>query len=136
MKLAVYFEGQFWVGVIEEQEGTRMKAVRYVFGPEPNEVEVLEFVQAKMMDLLNRSSGVLEATLCEERKINPKRQARQIAREMSMRGVSTQAQQTIQLELENRKKERKQVSRQRREEMQEMKWAIKVRKAKEKHRGR
>jgi len=55
---------------------------------------------------------------------------------MKAKGVSTFAQAAIQLEYEKRKKEKQVLSKARREELKEYKRAIKLKKAKEKHRGR
>lgn len=41
MILTVYYDGQFWVGVIEIQENGRLKAYHYVFGTEPSDTELL-----------------------------------------------------------------------------------------------
>lgn len=136
VRLTVYFEGQFWVGVVEEIGNGKVKACRYVFGSEPKDVEVWEFVNNKMLRFLDQVVQAAEANEEAERRINPKRMARLIAREMQKKGVSTQAQEALKLELESRKKERKQVSRVKREEIKEKKRAIKVQKAKQKRKGK
>ena len=48
VKLTVYFEDPFWVGVVEEQFGNHVKACRHVFGAEPKDAEVMEFVNTRM----------------------------------------------------------------------------------------
>jgi len=37
----IYFDGQFWVAVIEHHRGAESVAARHVFGPEPNNAELL-----------------------------------------------------------------------------------------------
>ncbi len=39
MKLTVYHDGQFWVGVVEEVVNGKLKAGRYLFGSEPKDQE-------------------------------------------------------------------------------------------------
>lgn len=136
MKLTVYFAGQFWVGVVEECRDGKVKAFRYVFGSEPKDAEIVEFVNHKMLRFLDQVVQTTEVQEKTERRINPKRMARLVAREMQNKGISSKAQEALKLELDHRKQERKQVSRLEREELKEKKHAIRVRKAKEKHRGK
>lgn len=39
----VYFDGQFWVGLLEILEDGHVRAARHVFGAEPSGAEVLAF---------------------------------------------------------------------------------------------
>ena len=71
-----------------------------------------------------------------KQKVNPKRLARQVAKEMRTTGVSTFAQEAMKLDLALRKKERKATNKKKDELLQEKKYLLKVQKAKEKHRGR
>ncbi|AYB37169.1 YjdF family protein [Brevibacillus laterosporus] len=136
MKLTVLYDGQFWVGVIEYEEKNKLKAARNLFGAEPKDAEILEFVQKDLRDLLDRAT--ISAVLAldkKERRINPKRMIREARKEMNNRGVSTKAEQAIQQDLEKRKKERKVLSKERKEEIATYKREVARRKAKEKHRG-
>ncbi|UJF31521.1 YjdF family protein [Paenibacillus hexagrammi] len=136
MKLTVFFEQPFWVGVVEEERNGRLRAVRYVFGSEPYDAEVLDFVNTKMTAWLERVQRSTEVAPLSERKLNPKRIARLAAKELERRGVSSAAQEALKLELEHRKKERKVVSREQREAAKEMKREMARLKAKAKHRGK
>ncbi len=136
MKLTVYHDGQFWVGVFEEIIEGRLKASRYVFGSEPKDEEILELINKNRIVLTDMSSQFVEVNELTERKINPKRLSREVAREMKKVGISTKAQQSLQLEREKFKTERKIISRQLKEELEEKKWQMKRQKLKEKHRGR
>jgi len=136
VKLTVFYDGQFWAGVVEEIVNGKLKAGRYLFGPEPKDQEVLEFVNKKLLGFMEGLSEQLSVETDQPRKLNPKRLARQIAREMKANGVSTFAQAALQLEYEKRKKEKQILSRARREEIKAYKREIKRLKAKEKHRGK
>jgi hypothetical protein len=136
MKLTVFFDGQFWVGVIEEENHGKIKASRVLFGSEPKDSEVLDFVKKELLDWINRSKQSVKVEKIVHRKINPKRMAREAAKEMRKTGVNTYAQQALQLEYEARKKEKKMISREKREAMKEYKREIARQKAKAKHRGR
>lgn len=136
MKLTVFFDGQFWVGVVEEVQAGRLKAVKHVFGPEPKDPEILDFIQTQLLDLTSRMSQEIATKAPHERRVNPKRLARQVANEIKGKGISSHAQEALKLEYEKKKKEKQTLSKQQKEEMQERKREIKRNKAKEKHRGR
>ncbi len=136
MKFTVYFNGQFWVGIVEEIHDGKLRAGRYVFGPEPRDQEVFEFVNRRLLDFINGLSEEVAIENHEVRKINPKRLARQISREIKTKGISTYAQAALQLEYEKRKKEKQILSRNRRKEIKEYKREVKLKKAKEKRHGR
>lgn len=134
MKLTVFYNGQFWVGIIEEIQGKRLYAKEFIFGSEPKEQEVLHFVQTRLLAVVEQlAKGVAIST--KRKKVNPKRLARQVAKEMKQRGLSTYAQQAIKEQYEARKEQRKKDWRQRRKERAAYIRARKVQKKKEKHRG-
>ncbi|WP_239618544.1 YjdF family protein [Cohnella mopanensis] len=136
MKLSVYYEGQFWVGVVEEEHEGKLKAGRYVFGAEPNDAEILDFIEKRILDLTSGLSQEIQTKHSDERRVNPKRLARRVAAEMKSNGVSSQAQEALKLEYDKRKKEKKTLSRLQKEEMKERKREIKSQQAKDKHRGK
>ncbi|MBB6694302.1 YjdF family protein [Cohnella xylanilytica] len=136
MKLTVYHDGQYWVGVAERSEGSKIKACRHIFGSEPADGEVMEFVQRRLLPLLEGTRHGVEGRAPDPKRVNPKRLAREVARVTRARGVSAYAQEAMKLELEERKKERQLLSRQRRDELREAKRQLKVKQAKEKRRGR
>ncbi|MFP3391739.1 YjdF family protein [Brevibacillus sp. SIMBA_040] len=136
MKLTVFFNGQYWVGVVELQEGKKLKASQFIFGSEPKDAEVMDFVHHQMLGLLSSSKEQVDIRTASEQKVNPKRLARQVAKEMRTTGVSTFAQEAMKLDLALRKKERKATNKKKDELLQEKKYLLKVQKAKEKHRGR
>lgn len=136
MKLTILFNGQFWEGVIEFNQDGCLKARRHIFGSEPKDSEVLDFVNHLAFKLLEQATASVEVSPVEEKKVNPKRLSREVAKEMSVRGISTKAQEAIQLELELQKKEKKVQSKAEKEQEKEQKRLIARQKAKEKHRGR
>jgi len=136
MKLTIYFDDQFWVGVVEELVDSKLKATRHVFGSEPHDSDVLWFVNNLMMDLLATSKPLP----CEARRkgqtVNPKRLARQVAKEMHSKGISTFSQEAIKENLKSRKLDKHIQSRLQRDELAERKREIATLKAKAKHRGK
>ncbi|MGG2089184.1 YjdF family protein [Priestia aryabhattai] len=137
MSLTIYHDGQFWVGIIEVVEGDKLKAFRYVFGAEPKDTEVLDFIYYRLLDVLNQSvhSG-LDVKRKSNKKVNPKRLQRQVAKERNKVGISTKAQEAMKQEYEEKKKSRKKKAKQYREELKEQKYLMKKLKAKARHKGK
>ncbi len=93
MKLTIYYDGQFYVGIIEVVQEGRLRAFRHMFGKEPKDVEVLDFVHHQLFQIVSRSEqeGIrIEAEA--KGKINPKRLQRQVSKEMKNAPISTKAQ--------------------------------------------
>jgi len=136
MKLTVFFEGQFWVGVVEDANNGKLRAYRHIFGAEPYDADVLEFVQHELLKRMECISQNVDIKVSHERRINPKRLARQAAEETAQRGISDKAKQALMNELDHRKKVRQVITREMREAEKDRKREIAVQKAKAKHRGR
>ncbi|MBD3919610.1 YjdF family protein [Paenibacillus sp. PR3] len=135
MKLTVMFDGQYWIGIVEEQNKGKLRAARHVFGSEPQDEEVLLFIERELLLLVSRLTQEVDVRKPTATKVNPKRLARQVASEVRSRGVSSYAQEALKLEYEKRKREKQAYSKQQREADESRKWALKKHKAKEKHRG-
>jgi hypothetical protein len=137
MSLTIYHDGQFWVGIIEVVEDGKLRAFRYVFGTEPKDTEILDFIYYKLLNIINQSvhSGIdVEGKL--DKKINPKRLQRQVAKQINKVGVSTKAQEAMKQEYEEKKKSKKKRAKQYREELKDQKYLMKKQKAKAKHKGK
>ncbi len=130
----VFFDDPFWVGVYERREANRLSACRVVFGAEPSEREVYEYLLANWGRL--RFSPPVRGERRREAAVNPKRRQREIARAMEKPAMGTRAQQALQLQREQGKTERKQRSRARAEMEKRRQFELKRQKRKEKHRGR
>ncbi|PAK43400.1 MULTISPECIES: YjdF family protein [Priestia] len=137
MSLTIYHDGQFWVGIIEVVEDGKLRAFRYVFGAEPKDTEILDFIYYKLLNIINQSvhSG-LDVKGKSNKKINPKRLQRQVAKEINKLGISTKAQEAMKQEYEEKKKSKKKRANQYREELKEQKYLMKKQKAKAKHKGK
>lgn len=133
-KLTVFFESPFWVGLYERQEGGRYEMSRIVFGAEPKDYEVLEFLLTNWNRL--RFSPSVEAAEPEERCVNPKRMQRMIQKQTQWEAtVGTKAQQALSLQREQGKLERRTRSREQREAEKERQFTLWEEKRREKHRG-
>ncbi|MCM3254856.1 YjdF family protein [Priestia aryabhattai] len=137
MSLTIYHDGQFWVGIIEVVEDGKLRAFRYVFGTEPKDTEILDFIYYKLLNIINQSvhSGI-DVEGKSDKKINPKRLQRQVAKQINKVGVSTKAQEAMKQEYEEMKKSKKKSAKQYREELKDQKYLMKKQKAKAKHKGK
>lgn len=131
--LTVFFDGQFYVGLLERRNRGEMNAARVVFGAEPSDAELLNWIISGYPGAVF-SPGVYaprEVKLAD----NPKRRQRQATRALE-RGISTRSQQALALAREAAAAERHERAKLRREEYAERQFAIKQAKRKARHRGR
>lgn len=133
IKLTVFFEDPFWVGIFEHSDTDGLRVARVVFGSEPKDYEVYEFILKRFQHI--QFSRPVENLETEVKKINPKRIQREVNRELGKTGIGTKAQQAIKLEQETRKVERKKFSKEYREKLENDKFLKKQEKKKEKKKG-
>ena len=133
IKLTVYFEEPFWVGVFEKIEGGKLSASKVTFGAEPKDYEVYAFILKHFHDL--RFSPAV-ATVVKEAKKNPKQMQRNIKKSLEKNVIGTKSQQALKLQHEQSKLERKVRTREQKREEAEHRFEMKQRQKKEKHRGR
>ncbi|MFN2745174.1 MULTISPECIES: YjdF family protein [Bacillus] len=137
MKLTIYHDGQFYVGIIEVVREGKLRAFRHMFGQEPKDKEVLEFVNHQLMRIIaDAEQEGIRIQAEPERKINPKRLQRQVAKEMKHARISTKAQEAIKQEQQAKKEKKKRLNKHRREQENMQKYRLKKQKAKAKHRGK
>lgn len=136
MRLTIYFESLYWIGLLEEERDGLLYVGRHIFGAEPSDAEVYDFVLGEMVALQARMTVGVPVDSSETRHINPKRMAREVRRELSQVGVVTRAQEAMRLQLEANKTEHKQQSRRERTALRDYKRMVAREKAKAKHRGR
>ena len=128
----VYFDGQFWVGVVERIDEGGLSAARVVFGAEPSDEEIFRFVLDKW-DTLRFSS---EVEVEQRKKLgNPKRRQREAAKAAAKAAPSTKAQQAISEMREQGKVVARKRSAAEKREAAAQKRALRLQKHKEKHRG-
>ncbi|HBG5342809.1 TPA: YjdF family protein [Clostridioides difficile] len=132
-KLTVLFENPFWIGVFERQDGKKYEACRVVFGAEPRDVEVYEFILERFFSL-DFSSIKLKKNVTKD-KIGYKRMQRKVKKEQEKETIGTKAQNALKLQYEERKQDKKNLSKDRKEEEKERLFNLKQEKRKAKHKG-
>ena len=53
IKLTVLFESPFWIGIFEKEQDGQYFVARTVFGAEPRDFEIFEFIINKISSILN-----------------------------------------------------------------------------------
>ncbi|MFK4565473.1 YjdF family protein [Enterococcus sp. UD-01] len=142
MKLTVYFDGTYWCGLVE-YEGLcgDYRATKYVFGTEPKNSEIEEFVHLKLQDVVDKNDQNLlhknsTANIeYKEKRVNPKKMQRKINKEKNKPVLSTKAQLSMQESREQSKIIRKKQARQDKELQKKKKFDLKQEKKKEKKKG-
>ncbi len=132
-KLTVYFEDPFWVGVFERHAEGELEVCRVVFGPEPRESQLHEFVLHEWNGL-RFSKGVREIQP-EIRKMNPKRLQKRIHKQTQETGIGTKSQQALKQQFEDNKQEKSDRKKFERSEIEERSFQLRRQKIKEKHKG-
>ncbi|MDF0529975.1 YjdF family protein [Tsukamurella sp. 8F] len=135
----VYFDGQFWVGLLEVTHDGELRTARHVFGSEPTAPELYEFAlhEYGRLSAVAHCSPPVDAGGAERpRRPNPKRLARQVAKETGRPPVSTAAQEAMRLAIESGATARKRESKIRREADGARRRELARAKAKARHRGR
>ena len=130
--LTVYHDGQFWVGLAEHVEDGRYGIARIVFGAEPSDEEILQFVVSKWEKLSLFGGKPTEASKPAR---NPKRRAREAAKALKQPAMSTKAQQAIVNQREAMKRESAHARSRRRADEAEARFEQRKLKRKQKHRG-
>jgi hypothetical protein len=132
----IFLEKGFWVGTFERTDKEGYAIAKHVFGAEPSDPEVYEFVMNHYHEL---KFGELKAVAIQIKRVNPKRAQREVRREMErikqLKKPSTFAQDYMREEIEKKKQEKKNISSAAKQARKNEQFAIKQQKKKEKHRG-
>ncbi len=130
--LSVFFDEPFYIGLFERIGGGKLTVAKVVFGAEPSDGEVYQWVLENYF-LLRFSpaiDGVKEVCIAA----NPKRRQRQAAQAGSAT-IGTRSQQAMQLAREEAKEARAVRSKAQREAEEERRFLLRTEKKKARHRG-
>jgi hypothetical protein len=134
--VTIYPERSLWMALFERTDIEGKAVARHVFGKEPSDAELYEFILEHFRNL--QFSLPRDFKLIVKRK-NPQRVQREVRREMEKAKTSSKkesfAQEAMRLELEERKKVRKATTKAEKEAQKDKKFAERQEKKKEKHRG-
>lgn len=151
-QFTLYFDGRFWVGVLEHHElrhggdaisrAITVWAARHVFGAEPSDVELYDFLLTHGGALIDRAA--VSPPVPASRPVgssmtprpNPKRTARQAAKEAARARPSTAAQAALAAAREESSARGARSRSWRRRQEADEAWARRRERAKRRHRGR
>ena len=131
--LTAYFEEPFWVGLWERREAGRYQACRTVFGGEPTDGEVYEYV-LRCWSALDFSPALPDEGRAD-RPVKAKRMRRQVRQDLARSGTGTKAQQALQKQREQNQAARRDRRRADREERRQAQYEQRKAKRREKRRG-
>lgn len=132
IRLTVFFEEPFWVGIFERLEDGRLSACKVTFGAEPKHYEIQEFI-LRRYDALKFSAAIAAAQ--KQTADHPKRRQRNAKKQIQGCGVGTKSQQALAAQREQQKTERRQLGKAEKEAERLRRLAIRQQKRREKHKG-
>jgi len=132
-RLTVFFEEPFWIGVFERISEGKLSVCKVTFGAEPKDGEIYEWMLQNWAQL---HFGPPLADARRPRAENPKRARRMARRSLAAQGVGTKAQQALALARGAGKQARTAARREQEQADRERRFALRVQRRKEKHRGR
>ena len=106
MKLTIFHDGQFFIGLVEYTKNKKSVLAKYTFGTEPDRETILKFIDKELLNLINKSKAISK-NKSSRKKINPKRLQRQVAKEQKKKVITTQSQKALKKEISNKKKKKK-----------------------------
>ena len=130
----VLFQPPFWVGIAERWEDAGYSAARVVFGPEPTDAQLYQWLEKEWHRL--RFSPAVEGERPAAERKNPKREQREAREATRARGASTRAQEALSRQREQEGLIRKREAKSRRERERQEKYLLRQQKKREKKRGR
>lgn len=130
----VLFQPPFWVGIAERWEEKGYSAARVVFGAEPTDAQLYQWLEREW-HRLNFSPAAEGERPVKERK-NPKRAQREARAATQAQGISTKAQEALSRQREQEGLIRKREAKSRRERERQEKYLLRQQKKREKKRGR
>lgn len=136
IKATIFFETRLWIGLFERTDKEGYAVAKHIFGSEPSDPEVYEFVLHHFQELKFGKSKEFQLQI---KRKNPKRIQREVRREMDRMKESAQpstlAQDYMREEIERKKKEKKRVSSAEKQARKDEQFILKQQKRKEKQRG-
>lgn len=136
IKATLFYKGPYWVGTFERTDKEGYAVARHIFGAEPSDPEVYEFVLHNYCLLKFGEPKEFELQI---HRMNPKRAQREAKREMERlketAKPSTLSQDYMREELEKTKKERKNRTSEEKQRRKEEQYNMKQSKKKEKQKG-
>lgn len=135
MRLTILFDSPYYVAVVEDERDGLLYAARHIFGAEPSDQLVYEFVQRDLLPLTRNMTVGVPVETRTTAPVNPKRRLREVRRALAERGVTSAAHEAMCAQIEQNQRARQQDSRADREAHRRHVREVAAEKARAKHRG-
>lgn len=132
IKMTVLFNGTFWIAVFEKITHNTLSVATVTFSSEPNDTEIQKFILYKYSKLKFSDTVFVKS---KSKIVSPKRMKRVVNKQLN-KAVGTKSQQAIKQNQEKRKILKKQILKQKREDIIKRNYEIKKQKKRQKHKGR
>jgi len=134
--VTVTLENALWVAIFERSDDKGFSAARKIFGSEPADPELYDFILTHYHELKFTTPQDFELII---KRKNPKRMRREVKKEIEKSKIKmtkkSHAQEVLRLELEKNKKLKKTQSKIEREAKEQRIFLLRQDKKKQKHRG-
>ncbi len=129
----IKYDNPYWVGIFERIDESGYSVAQHIFGSEPGDAEIYDFIQHSYRSLLfSKPTAVKDDTV---KTVNFKRRQKEIRRMVQENGHATRAQEALKAEFERRKEMSKIVFHEEHERDEHLKYLKRQEKKKEKKRG-
>jgi hypothetical protein len=128
------FDGTYWIGVFERNDEQGYSVGKFIFGKEPSDEEVYEFILHGYRAV--RFTQPMESNLPDTKHMSFKRRQREIERILANAFPAEQISEQVRAQEEADRQAREKEARIRRKAEEEHKYQLRQAKRHEKHRGR
>ncbi|MDK2951843.1 MAG: hypothetical protein PWQ77_1508 [Kosmotogales bacterium] len=135
LTLTIFHDGQYWVGMMEENNRSSIKAFKKVFGMRPSDKEILDFINSEFFMFFKKMECSLKTGISKKLSRNPKKRVKQINKEKKNTARLSKAFAAVKLDQEKRKTIRKDSYKEDKKILERKKYERKLEVRREKHRG-
>jgi len=131
----IFHDGQYWVGMMEENNRSSIKAFKKIFGVRPSDKEILDFINSEFFAFSKKMECSLKIDFSKKLSKNPKKRIKQINKEKKSMAHLSKAFVTVKLDQEKRKARKKDSYKENKKISERKKYERKLETRREKHRG-
>lgn len=132
-KLNIIFDGQFYISIFEKTDNDKLSVARHIFGLEPSDIEVFEYINHEFDTLVFSSPIDIDKKV--KTNVNPKKMQRMVKKEMKSTDIGTKSQIALKKLQEEKKIEKKEITKEQKEIEKKLNYKLKQEKKLEKHKG-
>lgn len=135
LTLTIFHDGQYWVGMMEENNRSAIKAFKKVFGVRPSDKEILDFINSEFFIFSKKMECSLKIVISKKLSKNPKKRIKQINKEKKNTTHLSKAFAVVKLDQEKSKVRRRDSYKENKKVLERKKYERKLEVKREKHKG-